>query len=83
MKPLNPPGPAARRWLRAESAHQRRRCRLLAAEAEALAPRRAKWVDVFLGRLQARGFDESPGVRRRISPDELPARGRRARQGGT
>jgi hypothetical protein len=73
MKP-NRPSREALVWLRAERALQRRRCRELAAAAEALAPRRAAWLAGFLARIQTRGLDVGGGARRRVRPEEIPAR---------
>jgi hypothetical protein len=82
MKPIRRPSREALAWLRAEGALQRRRGRELAAAAAALAPRRKRWVDEFLARIQTRGLDVAAGQRRRLRPEELPpARGRQRRIG--
>ncbi len=76
MKPIRRPGREALRWVRAQAAAQRRRCRQLGAALEALAPRRERWLDEFRARLEARGLDLG-GERRRVPPHELPAHPRR------
>jgi hypothetical protein len=77
MPPIRRPSREALVWLRAEDAAQRRRCRALAAAAQALAPRRAAWLAEFLARIQTRGLDVGGGARRRVRPEEMPARPKR------
>jgi hypothetical protein len=76
MKPIRQPGRAALRWVRAEAAAQRRRCRALDAALASLAPRRARWADAYLARLATRGLDAG-GARRRLPAHELPVPPRR------
>lgn len=67
----------AERWLKQESAAQKQRYRKIVAEQEALAPKRDRWVDAFLRRIQTRGFHFHLDQMRRIRPEEIPAKPKR------
>ena len=67
----------AERWLRQEVAEQKRRYRAIVAEQDALAPKRDKWIDGFLERIQTRGFHVHFDNLRQIPADEIPAKPKR------
>ena len=67
----------ATRWLKQESAEQRKRYRGIVAEQEALAPKRDRWIDEFLQRIQTRGYHLHFDQMRRIAAEEIPKRPRR------
>jgi hypothetical protein len=67
----------AARWLRDEVAAQKRRYRAILAEQDALAPRRDKWIDEFLQRIQTRGYHVHFDQLRKIPADEIPTRPKR------
>jgi hypothetical protein len=66
------------RWLRTESAEQRRRRRGILAVQDALAPRRTRWIAQFLERIQSRGFHVNGAECRKVRPEEIPSQPRRA-----
>lgn len=65
------------RWLKQEIADQKKRYKAIVAEQEALAPKRDKWVDAFLGRIQTRGWHFHLDQMRKIRPEEIPAKPKR------
>jgi hypothetical protein len=65
------------RWLKQETAEQKRRCRAISATQDALAPRRDRWVAEFLARIQTRGYHVHYDELRRVRADELPSRPKR------
>ena len=65
------------RWLKQETAEQKRRYRAIVAEQEALAPRRDRWIDEFLTRIQTRGYNVHYDQLRKIRPDEIPSKPKR------
>ncbi len=67
----------AARWLRQEAAEQQRRYRAIVAEQEALAPKRDRWIDEFLERIQTRGYNVHYDQLRKIPADEIPTRPKR------
>lgn len=67
----------AERWLKQEIADQKKRYKAIVAEQEALAPKRDKWVDAFLQRIQTRGFHFHLDQMRKIRPEEIPAKPKR------
>lgn len=73
----HPRTPAVSRWLRKEAADQRQRYRAIVAAQDVLAPRRDKWIDEFLYRIQTRGYHVHYDQMRKIPADEIPSRPRR------
>ena len=67
----------AERWLKQEIRDQRLRYRRIVAEQEALAPKRDKWIEAFLERIQTRGFNVHSSTLRRIPKEEIPRKPRR------
>ena len=67
----------AERWLKQEIRDQKLRYRKIVAEQEALAPKRDKWIDAFLERIQTRGFNVHSSTLRRIPKEEIPRKPRR------
>lgn len=67
----------AERWLKQEVRDQKLRYRKIVAEQEALAPKRDKWIDAFLERIQTRGFNVHSSTLRRIPKEEIPRKPRR------
>jgi hypothetical protein len=67
----------AERWLRQEIAEQKKRYKAIVAEQEALAPRRDRWIDEFLHRIQTRGYNVHFDQLRKIRPEEIPSRPKR------
>ena len=67
----------AERWLKQEIRDQKLRYRRIVAEQEALAPKRDKWIDAFLERIQTRGFNVHSSTLRRIPKEEVPRKPRR------
>jgi hypothetical protein len=70
-------GREAERWLKQEIRDQKLRYRRIVAEQEALAPKRDKWIDAFLERIQTRGFNVHSSTLRRIPKEEIPRKPRR------
>jgi hypothetical protein len=65
--------PAARRWIRAEAALQRKRYQEISHYINVtLAPKRARWYREFLERIQTRGYSVHFDQMRKIPPAELP-----------
>ena len=70
--------PAVRRWLRQEVAEQKLRYREIVKRINGdLAPKRERWYQEFLERIQTRGFSVHYNQLRRITADELPKKPRR------
>ena len=67
----------AERWLKQEIRDQKLRYRRIVAEQEALAPKRNRWIDAFLERIQTRGFNVHSSTLRRIPKEEIPRKPRR------
>lgn len=67
----------AERWLKQEIRDQKQRYRRIVAEQEALAPKRDRWIDAFLERIQTRGFNVHSSTLRRIPTEEIPRKPRR------
>lgn len=67
----------AQRWLRQEIAAQKQRYKAIVAEQDALAPKRDKWIDEFLHRIQTRGYHVHFDQLRKIAPEEIPSRPKR------
>lgn len=67
----------AERWLKQEIRDQKLRYRKVVAEQEALAPRRDKWIDAFLERIQTRGFNVHSSMLRKIPQEEIPRKPKR------
>lgn len=67
----------AERWLKQEISAQKKRYKAIVAEQDALAPKRDRWVDEFLGRIQTRGWHFHLDQMRKIRPDEIPAKPKR------
>lgn len=65
------------RWLKQEVAAQKKRYKAIVAEQDALAPKRDKWVDEFLHRIQTRGWHFHLDQLRRIRPEEIPTKPKR------
>lgn len=68
---------AADRWLKQEIREQKGRYKKIAAEQEALAPKRDKWIDAFLERIQTRGFNVHADMLRKVPREEIPRKPRR------
>lgn len=69
--------PEVRRWIRQEALEQTHRYRRIVAEQDALAPKRDRWIDAFLHRIQTRGFNVHYDQLRKVRPEEIPAKPRR------
>jgi len=67
----------AERWLRQEIKDQKTRYRKIVAEQEALGPKRDKWIDAFLERIQTRGFNVHSNMMRKIPKEEIPRKPKR------
>lgn len=67
----------AERWLRQEIKDQKARYRKIVAEQEALGPKRDKWIDAFLERIQTRGFNVHSSMMRKIPKEEIPRKPKR------
>lgn len=67
----------AQRWLKQEIREQKVRFGKIVAEQDALAPKREKWVNAFLDRIQTRGFHVHFNQMRKIPKEEIPARPKR------
>jgi len=67
----------AERWLKQEIREQKLRYRKIVAEQDALAPKRDRWIDAFLGRIQTRGFNVHSNILRKIPSEEIPRRPKR------
>jgi hypothetical protein len=67
----------AERWLNQEIREQKARYRKIVAEQDALAPKRDKWIDAFLERIQTRGFNVHSDTLRRIPREEIPRKPKR------
>ena len=64
-------------WLKQEIRDQKLRYRRIVAEQEALAPKRNRWIDAFLERIQTRGYNVHFNILRKIRPEEIPKRPKR------
>lgn len=67
----------AERWLKQEIRDQKVRYRKIVAEQDALAPKRDRWIDQFLERIQNRGFNVHSNMMRKIGSDEIPRKPKR------
>lgn len=67
----------AERWLKQEVREQKARYRRIVAEQDALAPKRDRWVDAFLERIQTRGFNVHSNMLRKIPEEEIPRKPKR------
>ena len=65
------------RWIKHETAEQKRRYRSIVAEQGALAPRRDRWIAEFHERIQTRGYNVHSDQLRKIRPDEIPSKPKR------
>lgn len=68
---------AVQQWLKKEKDEQKTRYKKIAAEQEALSPKRDRWVDDFLHRIQTRGFNVHSDMLRKIDAKEIPKKPRR------
>jgi hypothetical protein len=68
---------AVRTWLKKEKDEQKARYKKIVAEMDALAPKRDKWVNAFLERIQTRGFNVHADMKRKIPAEEIPKKPRR------
>lgn len=73
----HPRSTAVARWLRQEGAEQRKRYSAIVAEQDALSPKRERWVEGFLHRIQTRGFNVHSDQLRKIPAEEIPTKPRR------
>jgi hypothetical protein len=65
-------------WLKKEVAEQKTRFRKIEHEMNVtIASKRDKWIDDFLARIQARGYNVHFNMLRRIKPEEIPKRPKR------
>jgi GT2 family glycosyltransferase len=67
----------AERWLKAEIREQKARYRKIVVAQDALAPRRERWIEAFLERIQTRGFNVHASMLRKIPREEIPRRPKR------
>ena len=67
----------AERWLKQEVREQKTRYRKIVAEQDALAPKRDRWIDAFLERIQTRGFNVHSNMLRKIPQEEIPQKPKR------
>jgi hypothetical protein len=67
----------AERWMKQETREQKSRYKKIVAEQEALAPKRDRWIDAFLERIQTRGFNVHADMLRKIPKEEIPRKPRR------
>jgi hypothetical protein len=67
----------AERWIRQETADQKKRYRKIVAEQDAIAPKRDKWVAAFLDRIQNRGYNVHFSQMRKIAAEEIPQKPKR------
>ena len=65
-------GREAERWFKQEVREQKTRYRKIVAEQDALGPRRDKWIDAFLERIQTRGFNVHADMLRKIPKEQIP-----------
>ncbi|MEM9529932.1 MAG: hypothetical protein AAGA23_03370 [Pseudomonadota bacterium] len=68
---------AVRDWMRKEAKEQKARYKKIVQEMDDLSPKRDKWIDEFLYRIQTRGFNVHKDEKRLIRPEELPKKPRR------
>ena len=65
-------------WLRKEIVEQKARFRKIEREMNVtIAAQRDKWIDGFLERIQARGYNVHFNMLRKIRPEEIPKRPKR------
>jgi hypothetical protein len=64
-------------WLRKEVAEQKRRYRKIVQEQDALTPKRDRWIDDFLRRIQTRGTHVHFDQLRKVRPEEIPVKPKR------
>ena len=69
-----PMSPEQLEWLKANLEQQKLRHADIVAEMENLALQRDKWIEEFLERIQALGFNYNCDARRKIPKAELPSR---------
>lgn len=67
----------AERWLKQEIRDQKARYAKIVAEQDALAPKRDRWIDAFLARIQTRGFNVHSDTLRKIAKEEIPRKPKR------
>ena len=68
----------AQAWLKKEIAEQKARYRKIEHEMNvSIAPKRDRWIDDFLERIQSRGYNVHFNILRRIKPEEIPRRPKR------
>lgn len=67
----------AERWLKQEVREQKVRFRKIVAEQDALAPKRDRWIEAFLERIQTRGFNVHADMLRKIPSEEIPRKPKR------
>lgn len=68
----------AQAWLKKEIAEQKARYRKIEHEMNVtIAAQRDKWIDAFLERIQARGYNVHFNMLRKIKPEEIPKRPKR------
>jgi hypothetical protein len=68
---------AVKAWIKKEVEGQRKLYKKIAKQMDDLAPKRAKWYEEFLDRIQTRGFNVHFTERRQIPDAELPKKPRR------
>ncbi len=64
-------------WLRQELKEQEARYKKIVREMDALAPKRDRWIEEFLQRIQTRGFNVHSSILRKIKREEIPKRPKR------
>ena len=67
----------AERWLKQEVREQKVRFRKIVAEQDALAPKRDRWIEAFLERIQTRGLNVHADMLRKIPSEEIPRKPKR------
>lgn len=64
-------------WLKRELREQKLRYRKIVEDQDALEPKRTRWVEQFLQRIQTRGFHFHSNLMRKIRPEEIPVKPKR------
>jgi hypothetical protein len=68
----------AQAWLKKEIAEQKARYRKIEHEMNVtIAAQRDQWIEAFLQRIQARGYNVHFNLLRKIKPEEIPKRPKR------
>jgi hypothetical protein len=69
---------AVEQWLKTETREQKARYKQIAQAMNVeIAAERDQWVAAFFERIQTRGFNVHADIRRKIKPEEIPAKPKR------